>query len=199
MVWQLSGPVDPCLCGKSRLSKVLTWLNLPGLQFGANTDMPKDESSLPHPSSIAVAGASGIAGILGDRVWRSLHAGPHQKTLLAVNFNFGELTGAVVYGRVQDLPIVPSLAIICSPPAKVAGLVDDFGNKGTTDVMVMTDGMDAEQRHAMEAAAGRHAMRMLDRSYFDIVVSSFGQVPAAAAQPLAEAQFAPQAQPMAEA
>ena len=40
------------------------------------------------------------------------------------------MSGLRCYRRVADLPAVPELAVIMTPPATVPGLIDDLGRRG---------------------------------------------------------------------
>jgi acetyltransferase len=63
--------------------------------------------------------------------------------------------------RVADLAGAPSLAIICTPPHTVAGLIQELAERGTRAAVVMTAGMDSTQRQAMLDAARPHLLRIL--------------------------------------
>ncbi len=133
------------------------------------------------PASVAVAGASDTAGTVGHQIWRSLTAG-YAGRLLAVNRHFGELTSAVVYGRVRDLPLVPELAIICVPASEAAGLVEDFGQLGTRQALVTAAGLDATQWQAVREAAARHALRLVYADGLDDLLAVCKAASAAAAK-----------------
>jgi acetyltransferase len=148
-------------CARANTDCIEVWLaKRIGLQE-VRLNIPKLDNGL-EPTSIAVAGASAIAGSLGEKVWRELNSGVYKGKLYAVNAHYGELVNSVVYGRVQDLPVAPELAIVCAAPAQVAGLVEAFGKLGTTHAVVLTEGMTADQQSATLAAAERHAMQILD-------------------------------------
>ncbi len=117
--------------------------------------------SLFDPASIAVFGASQRAGSVGATVWRNLSSGRYAGLLYAVNPKYRELDGHPVVARVADLPAVPDLAIICTPPATVPKLIEALGRLGTRAAVVMTAGMTPKQKQAMLLAARRHLLRLL--------------------------------------
>lgn len=117
--------------------------------------------SLFDPSSIAVFGASLRTGSVGATVWRNLSNGQYKGQLFAVNPKHTRLGEHPVVARVADLAGAPSLAIICTPPHTVAGLIQELAERGTRAAVVMTAGMDSTQRQAMLDAARPHLLRIL--------------------------------------
>ena len=117
--------------------------------------------ALFDPASVAVFGASLRPCSVGATVWHNLSAGHYQGKLWGVNPKYRELNGRPVVARAADLPSAPDLAVICTPAATVAGLIDDLGRLGTRAVVVLTAGMSDDQKKAMLAAAQRHVLRIL--------------------------------------
>ena len=93
---------------------------------------------LLEPRSVAVVGASDRAGSVGATVWRNLRAGGFAGPVFPVNPRHLLLDGMPVYARPADLPQAPDLAVLCTPPDTIAGLVDELGRLGTRAVVVMT-------------------------------------------------------------
>lgn len=117
--------------------------------------------SLFDPASVVVIGASERPGRVGSTVWRNLREGGFRGALMAVNPKYGQLDGLPVAASVHDLPAAPELAVICTPPASVPGLIDELGAIGTRAAIVMTAGLSSEQKQAMLDAARRHLLRIL--------------------------------------
>ena len=113
------------------------------------------------PRSVAVIGASERPGSVGATVWRNLRAGRFAGPIHAVNPKHATLDGERVFARVSDLPQAPDLAVLCTPPASIAGLVGELGARGTRAAIVMTAGLDAAQKQAMLDAARPHLLRVL--------------------------------------
>ena len=113
------------------------------------------------PASVAVFGASQRPSSVGATVWAQLHAAPFKGPVYAVNPKHRQFGGEPVYARAADLPTVPELAVICTPPSAVAGLIAELGQLGTRAAVVLTAGMDAAQKSAMLAAARPHLLRIL--------------------------------------
>jgi acetyltransferase len=117
--------------------------------------------SLFDPRSIAVFGASQRAGSVGATVWHNLSSGGYSGLLYAVNSRPGALGEQVAYTRAADLPTVPELAVICTPPATVPGLIDELARLGTRAAVVMTAGMNDPQKQAMLNSAQPHLLRII--------------------------------------
>ena len=117
--------------------------------------------SLLEPKSVVVIGASDRAASVGATVWRNLRAGGFAGTVLAVNLRPVLLDGAAAFARLADLPQVPELAVLCTPPATVAGLIEELGKLGTHAAIVVTAGMTPAQKQAMLAAGKPYVLRVL--------------------------------------
>ena len=116
---------------------------------------------LLEPRSVAVIGASDRAGSVGATVWRNLRAGRYAGPVYAVNPRHTMLDGQPVVARPADLPEAPDLAVVCTPPDTVPGLIDALGHLGTRAAIVMTAGLTAAHKQAALAAARPHLLRIL--------------------------------------
>jgi acetyltransferase len=121
-----------------------------------------------EPASVAVFGASDRAGSVGATVWRNLSEGSGQPgelrysgRLYAVNPRRPVLGGQPAWPDVAALPEAPDLAVVCTPPATVAGLVAELGARGTRAAVVLTAGFSPAQKTQMLQAAQRHGLRIL--------------------------------------
>src|SRR5258705_13929147 len=83
------------------------------------------------PRSIALVGASDRAGSVGATVWRNLRGNGFSGAVYAVNPAHHTLDGEPVYASVAKLPQAPDLAVVCTPPATVPGLIAELGHAGT--------------------------------------------------------------------
>jgi acetyltransferase len=114
-----------------------------------------------EPASVAVIGASTRAGSVGATVWRNLRHGRFAGTCWAVNRRHDTVDGERAYAGVADLPSAPDLAVICTPPATVPGLIAELGARGTRAAVVLSAGFTAEQQQQMLDAARTHVLRIL--------------------------------------
>ena len=117
--------------------------------------------ALFDPASVAVFGASLRQGSVGATVWHNLRSGHYKGALYAVNPKYRELAGDACVAHAANLPGIPELAVICTPPETVARLIEELGRLGTRAAVVLTAGMDGKQRQAMLEAARRYLLRIL--------------------------------------
>jgi acetyltransferase len=129
---------------------------------------------LLEPRSVAVFGASTRAGRVGSTVWRNLRAGSFKGPLYAVNPKHTTLDGERVYARAADLPAAPDLAVLCTPPESVPGLIAELGAIGTRAAIVMTAGLTAPQKAAALAAARPHLLRLLGPNCIGLMTPRLG-------------------------
>jgi acetyltransferase len=111
--------------------------------------------SLFDPASVAVIGASTRPASVGATVWRNLTRGGFKGPLYAVNPKHASLDGRPCHARVADLPGAPELAVICTPPATVAGLVNELAAKGTRAAVVLSAGMTPPRSRTCWTPQGR--------------------------------------------
>lgn len=128
--------------------------------------------ALLQPRRVAVLGASDRPGSVGATVWRNLH-GRFQGELYAVNPRQPAL-GVPVARNVAELPHAPDLAVICTPPATVPGLIAELGARGTRAAVVVTAGLDATLKQAMLQAARPYTLRILGPNCIGMLVPHLG-------------------------
>jgi len=126
------------------------------------------------PTSVAVFGASARPASVGATVWANLRRGSFKGALYAVNPKHRELGGERVFARAVELPSAPDLALICTPAATVAGLIDELGALGTRAAVIMTAGLDAAQKMAMLAAARPRLLRILGPNCIGLLAPHIG-------------------------
>ena len=110
---------------------------------------------LLEPKSVAVVGASDRVGSVGATVWRNLRAGHFAGPIHAVNPRHVTIEGVAVFAHPAALPQAPDLAVLCTPPDTVAGLIGELGRLGTRAAIVMTAGLSAAQRRPRSTPPGR--------------------------------------------
>lgn len=118
-------------------------------------------AALFAPKSVAVFGASDRTNAVGAVVWQNLRACGFEGARYAINPNRAELFGERVYKDLASLPTVPDLAILCTPPATVASIVEELAARGVGAAIVLTAGLDAGQKGAILASAQRTGLRIL--------------------------------------
>ncbi|MBE2263907.1 MAG: GNAT family N-acetyltransferase [Burkholderiaceae bacterium] len=130
--------------------------------------------SLFDPASVAVIGASERPASVGGTVWRNLTQGRFKGPVFAVNPKYTELGGRPCFARVADLPAKPEMAVICTPPATVAGLIAELAAAGTRAAVVLTAGMSAGQKQDMLDAARPQLLRLLGPNCIGLLAPHIG-------------------------
>jgi acetyltransferase len=113
------------------------------------------------PASVAVFGASPRTGSVGATVLRNLRNAGFQGPIHAVNPNHAQIDGLPCFARAADLPAAPDLAVVCTPPATVPGLIAEIAACGTRAAVVLTAGLDRDTTQQMLDAARPHLLRIL--------------------------------------
>ncbi len=116
---------------------------------------------LLSPRSVAVFGASDKPARVGTTVWRNLSTAGFKGALAPVNPRLETLDGAPCFGTAGELPFVPDLAVLCTPPATIAELVAQLAARGTRAAIIVTAGLTPQQKQAALDAARPHSMRLL--------------------------------------
>lgn len=135
----------------------------------------KNLHQLFAPKSVAVIGASDKPHSVGATVLRNLVHGGFAGTIFPVNPKHSTLEGLTVYKDVGALPTAPDLAVLCSPPHTIPGLIADLGAAGTRAAIVLTAGL-SEQidgisiKQSMLDAAKPHTLRILGPNCVGLLV-----------------------------
>jgi len=130
--------------------------------------------SLLEPRCVAVIGASARSGSVGATVWRNVRAGRFAGPVFAVNRKGGMLASELVHASVAELPETPDLALVCTPPETVPGIIADLAARGTRAAIVMTAGLDARQSQAMLDAARPSVLRVLGPNCIGLLTPHLG-------------------------
>ncbi len=111
------------------------------------------------PRSVAFIGASPEAG---ER--RRHHGQPARGRLcgpaVVRQSAAREIEGEPCYASPADLPGVPDLGVIATPPATIPALIAELGAKGTRAAVVITAGIGGELRRDMLKAAQPYCLRI---------------------------------------
>ncbi|NTW35756.1 MAG: hypothetical protein HGB17_06440 [Syntrophobacteraceae bacterium] len=134
-------------------------------------------SSLMHPSSVVLIGASEKPGSVGEVITRNLLHSGFNRPVYLVNRNYSFIGGVKCYPGVASLPQAPDLAVIAVPRDSVPGVIAELGEKGTRGAVVITagfgEGGDEEGRKLcsrMTDAARPYLLRILGPNCLGIMV-----------------------------
>lgn len=124
--------------------------------------------ALFEPKAIALIGASNQPRSVGQVLARNLFEAGFPGPVMAVNPHEQAVRSTLNYRSVADLPVVPDLAVIATPPKTVPGLIAELGGRGCRAAVVVTAGFgegEGGAGHALQEemlqAAEPHLMRIL--------------------------------------
>jgi len=103
-----------------------------------------------RPASVALIGASPKPGSVGRVIADNLLAAGFAGPIMPVNPKHASISGVIAYPDVASLPVVPDLAVICTPAPTVPPLVAQLGDRGVKGAIVITAGF-----KELGSAAGR--------------------------------------------
>ena len=115
------------------------------------------------PRSVAVFGASVRDGSVGRVVFDNIVNGGFEGEIWPVNPKYSQVAGQRCYAKAADLPGIPDLGVIVTPPETVPAIVRELGDKGTRAAVVITAGLTRENglRQAMLDAAKPTLFRII--------------------------------------
>ena len=130
------------------------------------------------PRSIAVIGASNKLNRVGNVVMGNLLRAGFLGPIMPVNPKHQAVAGVLAYPNVHALPIVPDLAILCTPPQTIPSIIQDLGARGVRAAVIMTSGLSKEPSQSdgkcvqsvILEIAQRHRMRVLGPNTIGLLV-----------------------------
>jgi len=133
------------------------------------------------PRSVAVVGATDRPASVGSIVMRNLLGGGFAGPIWPVNPKHDEVAGRECHANVRALPEAPDLAVLCTPPRTLPGLIDELGKRGTRAAVVLTAGVAGAKdrrgrllRELMLDAARPHLLRILGPNCVGLLVPGLG-------------------------
>lgn len=133
------------------------------------------------PRSIAVIGATNRPGAIGNILMHNILEGGFEGPVMPVNPKSEAVAGVLAYPDLNSLPKIPDLAIICTPPDPIPGLIDHLGAIGTRAAIVLTAGLDSVDAasgisisQAMLNASRPHLLRILGPNCLGTLVPGIG-------------------------
>ncbi|MEX2450428.1 MAG: bifunctional acetate--CoA ligase family protein/GNAT family N-acetyltransferase [Rhodospirillales bacterium] len=134
-----------------------------------------------RPQSVAVIGASNRERSVGATVMHNLLNGGFQGPIMPVNPNEKAVAGVLSYTDIADLPHVPDLAVVCTPPLSVPGIIAALGDRGTGAAAILTAGLSRHETangetliDAALTAARARGLRILGPNCLGLLVPGIG-------------------------
>lgn len=137
--------------------------------------------ALFQPRAVAVVGASRRPQSVGAVVMRNLLRGGFSGPILPVHPEAEAVEGVLAWRRVADLPVVPELGVVCTPPASVPGVVEELAEAGARAVVVLTAGLEPargsrepDHAKALGRVARRRGLRVLGPNCVGVLAPGSG-------------------------
>lgn len=132
---------------------------------------PQPFDALLRPQTVAVIGGSTRPRSLGAQLLDHIAAPGFSGVVHAVNPHRVDRARVRWCATIADLPVAPDVAIIATPPATVAGVLADLGQRGGKLAVVITAGMhDAALAGDVVAAAKRHGVRLIGPNSLGLIL-----------------------------
>jgi acyl-CoA synthetase (NDP forming) len=122
---------------------------------------PRALDRLFAPKSVALVGASGTPGSIGNRQYRALLAARPGPELYLVNPRRSTLDGLPVYPSLAGLPGVPDVAIVLVPASAAFAAVEDAARLGVPFVIVGSSGFSPGGRGRLRAIVSGTGTRLV--------------------------------------
>ncbi len=141
----------------------------------------KHLDSLFKPKSIAVIGASNASNRPGFAVMRNLLQGHFDGPIMPVTPDYKSVQGVLAYRSIDELPITPDLAIICTRASRVPAIVMQLGRKGTGCAIVIASGLEnlhtaqgTNLQEQMQQIAAHWNIRLLGPNSLGFIAPALG-------------------------
>ena len=136
---------------------------------------------LLKPRSIAVIGASNQPNRPGNAVMRNLLQGGFDGPIMPVTPHYKSVHGVLAYRSIDELPLVPDLAIICTRATRVPAIILQLGRKDTRAAIVIAAGLNnlhtaqgTNLQEQMLAIAKQWGVRILGPNSLGLMVPGIG-------------------------
>ena len=129
--------------------------------------------NLLAPRSLALVGASPRQGSVGGSILRNIRNAKFKGEFGLVNSQYAEIDGVATVGSLNQLPFVPELVVITTPPATVAGLIEEAGKLGAAGAVIIPAGLghgEGSLAEAAERAARKYGMRLIGPNCLGILM-----------------------------
>nr|WP_062337031.1 acetate--CoA ligase family protein [Herbidospora sakaeratensis] len=118
-----------------------------------------------RPRAVAVIGASGETGKIGNSVMRNLINGGFRGNIYPINPKSSEILGLPAYPSIADVPGEIDVAVFAIPAAFVPAALEAAGEKGVAGAIMIPSGFaetgNVEGQREVVEIARKHGVRML--------------------------------------
>lgn len=109
----------------------------------------------------------------------NLLSGGFDGPIIPVNPKHKSVAGVLCYSDVGSLPFAPDLAVICTPPPTVPGLISELGARGTKAAVIITAGFEGSDtgkalKQQICDAARPHLLRIIGPNCLGVISTPGG-------------------------
>ncbi|WP_193181204.1 bifunctional acetate--CoA ligase family protein/GNAT family N-acetyltransferase [Nisaea sediminum] len=133
-----------------------------------------------NPKSVAIIGASNRDQSVGKVLSRNLLGDTFNGPVLPVNPHENAIGSTLCYRSIGSLPIVPDLAVICTPAVTVPTVLEELAANGTRAAVVVTagfgeaDGEGADLAQEIRRIKSQYPLRVVGPNCVGIMVPTIG-------------------------
>jgi len=128
-------------------------------------DIVRDMNRIMKPDAVAVIGASGEAGKIGNSVMKNLINGGYQGKIYPINPSADEIMGLKAYKSVKDVPGPIDVAVFAIPAKFVAQALTEVGEKKIPGAVLIPSGFaetgNVEGQKEIQAIGRRYGVRLM--------------------------------------
>jgi acetyl coenzyme A synthetase (ADP forming)-like protein len=128
-------------------------------------DIVRDMNRIMKPDAVAVIGASGETGKIGNSVMKNLINGGYQGKIYPINPSADEIMGIKAYKSVKDVPGTIDVAVFAIPAKFVAGALVECGEKKIPGAVLIPSGFaetgNVEGQKEIQAIGRKYGVRLM--------------------------------------
>jgi acetyltransferase len=121
-----------------------------------------------NPKSIAVIGATDNVGHVGNSLMNNLLSGGFEGKIYPVNKNHERVMDMACYPSVSKIPEIADLALIATPALSVPEIVDECGQFGIQNIIIISSGFKESGEN------GKELYRKLEQSILEYSLNILG-------------------------
>jgi len=144
---------------------VVDW-NPPAPRFRPkHEDIVRDMNRIMKPEAVAVIGASGETGKIGNSVMKNLINGGYKGKIYPINPSADEIMGIKAYKSVKDVPGTIDVAVFAIPAKFVAAALVECGEKKIPGAVLIPSGFaetgNVEGQKEIQAIGQKYGVRLM--------------------------------------
>ncbi|MDA8165429.1 MAG: acetate--CoA ligase family protein [Desulfobacteraceae bacterium] len=139
------------------------------------TASPAELAAIFRPSAIAVVGASGRPGSVGQSVFSNILYGGFAGTIYPVNLTAHSINGVRAYRSLAEIPDPVDLAVLIVPAAATPAMAREAAAKGVKGLIVISAGFretgpaGAEIERELQTVCHEHGMRLIGPNCLGVI------------------------------